>query len=282
MRSKLRFTLELRILTTPDRILWSLATVFSKVQLRFYSNQGNSYDLIVSVFNEDDNIFRASYINLLLSPPPQKKKPAPLTCITTGNELNEAVTNCDEKTIGKVCSIDICGGRLRMNSSSINGVNISNKNIILNCQKVCPTKRCVLDGLSKSRFFKGSICNLTVQNRIFMNGFHPLTGGSIWADKNSSITIVNGSFVNNTAPFGIAVIVQSSRLTIEGLDTSIVNNTGAGTPILGLSSQLNISNAIFSGNNISKYDAAVLLFNSTITASGVSFLKSKKSKSIDC
>lgn len=161
-----------------------------------------------------------------------------------------------------------------MNSISRDGINVSNKNIFLNCQKLCPTKRCIIDGLGKSRMLYGSGYNLTILNFIFINGFHPDDGGSIRGDNDSLITIINCSFVNNTAPFGSAVIVHNSRLIIEGLETSIVNNTGIWPPLQILSSALNISNAIFASNNVSEYAGAVLLFDSTIQVSDVHVVNS--------
>jgi hypothetical protein len=94
--------------------------------------------------------------------------------------------------------------------------------------------RCIIDGQGVSRMFYGSSCNFTVQNFIFTNGFHRDEGGSIKADNNSIISIVNCSFVNNTAPYGSAVIVNQSSLMIDGLETSFVNNTGVGPPIQGV------------------------------------------------
>jgi hypothetical protein len=198
--------------------------------------------LLVGNFDDDNYGWKISNVNLQSSPPPQTKKPKKQpSCVATSNELQEAVNNCVMTTVGKSCNIDACEGRLQINTSSREGINISNKNIILNCQILCPTKRCVIDGLGKYRMFYGSGYNLTVQNFIFINGFHRSTGGSIWAIQNSFITVVNCSFVNNTAIHGSAVVVKNSSLTIEGLETSIVNNTGIGPPIQVLSSQLNMS-----------------------------------------
>jgi hypothetical protein len=76
------------------------------------------------------------------------------------------------------------------------------------------------------------------------------------------VTIIHCSFVNSTAPFGSAIQVKSSKLTVDGNETSFVNNTGTGPPLEVLSSQLNISHAVFAGTQVSKYKAAILLFES--------------------
>jgi hypothetical protein len=108
-------------------------------------------------------------VNLPSTPPPQKKKPEnQRTCVNNQNELQEAVNNCSNILFGKSCTIDICPVRLYMESSSSNGINLSNKNIVFNCQKLCPKMRCIIDGQGISRMFYGSTCNFTVQNFIVM------------------------------------------------------------------------------------------------------------------
>lgn len=240
--------------------------------------------MYVSSFDEDDDAYRYSQINFPNSPPPQKEKPTKQQkeyqvwqqpCVTSGYELINAVDNCNLKENGPSCSIGICGSRLQIDCSSNNGINISNMNIKLRCQKVCPTQQCILDGMGVSRIFYGSNSGLTVTDDIiFANGFHPENGGAIKFDR-SVVNVVICSFVNNTAPFGSAVIVNNSMLTVDGLETTIVNNTGTGPPIEILSSQFNISTAIFAGNNISEYDATILVFNSSIEIYDVHFDKSQ-------
>jgi Hint module len=222
-----------------------------------------TWDLYFGVFALDDNSFGGTQINMLpKQPSPSNKLAKAPTCISTENELRQAVSDCGKNGSGLACTIDICQSTLHVNNSSKTSIDISNKNIILGCS--CLTNRCILDGMNSSRIFYGSRTNFTAQNVIFANGFHPEDGGSIKFVDNSIVTMSNCSFVNNTAPFGSAIIVNNSKLTIEDLETSIINNTGLGPPIEILSSQLYVSNAVFVDNNAEEYNAAILSFNSTI------------------
>jgi hypothetical protein len=210
------------------------------------------------------------HCNFFSEKPTQQKN-----CVNNQNEWQEAVNNYSNVMAGKSCTIDVCPVRLFLDNSSVNGINLSNQNIVSNCQKSCPKMRCIIDGQGVSRMFYGSRCNLTFQNFILTNGFHRYEGGSIKEENNSLVSIVNCSFVNNTAPYGSAIIVNQSSLMINGVETSFVNNTGVGPPIQGFSSLVNISNAVFSDNNVStKFSSAILLFQSTIEVSDVHILKS--------
>jgi hypothetical protein len=174
------------------------------------------------------------------------------------------------------CLIRVCSYRLQTSdsSSSYNGTDISNKNIYLQCDQVCVPKRCIVDGSGITRLFYGSNTNIAFVNFIFANGFHPIEGGAIKLENNSIASMINCSFVNNSAPSGSAVQVNYSQLIVHGIEASFVNNTGIGPPLEVLSSRLNISHTIFAGNQISEYLADILLFSSTIDMYDIHFFNS--------
>jgi hypothetical protein len=90
---------------------------------------------------------------------------------------------------------------------------------------------------------------------------------------NSIVTLIDCSFVNNSAYSGSAVHVNSSNLFVHGLETSIVNNTGTAPPFEVISGRMDISHASFAGNMASKYQAAILLLDSNISYYDVHVLK---------
>jgi hypothetical protein len=73
--------------------------------------------------------------------------------------------------------------------------------------------------------------------------------------------MINCSFVNNSAPSGRSVQVNNSQLIVSGIETSFVKNTGRSPPLKVLSSHMNISHAIFTGNEVSEYMDDILLFD---------------------
>jgi hypothetical protein len=227
---------------------------------------------------DTDNLYVGSGVIFPMSPPTPVLVNPPrepeCVCVYTRSDLTEAVKICNPTMDGPSCRIDICSTRLTMTGTNNNGVDISNKNIVLVCDASCPAKRCILDGLGFSRFFYGSNTNVTFINFIFFNGFHPNNGGSIKIENNSIASFINCSFVSNSSPFGSTIYVDNTNLTITGIASSIINNTGIGPTIHVLSSHLNISDAVFANNNETMYSAELLLFNTTIEVYNVHFLRS--------
>jgi Hint module len=228
---------------------------------------------------DSDEAIQASGVIFPITPPPPKgnspnRQPI---CVATRRELRNEVRNCEHKMNEPSCLIDVCSTKLPIvdqASTDVNGLDISTKNIVFNCEESCVSKRCIIDGMGISRMFYGSYTNITFQNFVFANGYHTNDGGSMKMENNSIVTLVNCSFVNNTAPFGSALVVSDSVLIVEGVVTSIVNNTGTGPPIQVLSSHLNLSNAMFVNNKASEYVATIFMFNSTINVYDVHFQKS--------
>jgi Hint module len=250
------------------------------------------YDLCVEFRNEGPKEeYKQTGVTFPKSPPPPDPLPKPQPfCVETEQDLIKAITYCDSKLNEPSCLIDICSIRLPIlgnistlkntNNTIKHGIDISNKNIIFSCEKTCPRKRCILDGASVSRIFYGSYTNITFLNFIFVNGYHPLDGGAIKVENISIATIINCSFVNNSAPFGSAIQGRNSIVTVKGNETSFVNNSGIGPPVEVLSSEMNISQSIFAGNVVSKYQAAILLFDSNLTSYDVHYLNSSLSSSM--
>jgi Hint module len=220
------------------------------------------------------------------TPPAPTSLPTPGSgsiCIETEQELKRAVKSCNQRVNESSCLIDICSIHLSihgastssgMNETKYQGIDTSNKNIMLRCEASCPGKRCILDGLSTTRLFYGSFTNITFLNFIFTNGYHPTDGGAMKFDNNSMVTMINCSFANNTAPSGSAVYINNSNIFVLGKETSIVNNTGMIPPFAIFSSQMNISQASFAGNKVSEYRAAILLLDSNISYYDIQVYKS--------
>jgi Hint module len=249
--------------------------------LTHYIYQADNYDLTVAFLQEGyQEDYKTTGVNFPETPPPSEPiqaEPQP-ECIESESALREVVKNCKRKMNETSCLLDICSIRLPItggNTSSSHGLDISNKNIVLSCEKTCPKKRCILDGLGRSRLFYGSNTNITFLNFVFMNGYHPYDGGSIKLEGNSIVTAINCSFYNNSAQYGSAIRVQNSQLKLSGSETSFVNNTGRSPPLEVLSSRMNISQAIFAGNQVTDYQAAVFLYDSAIEIYQVQYFKSQ-------
>jgi Hint module len=237
----------------------------------------DSYDLWVRVMDEASATWKETGVVFPVTPPAPALTPKPETeCVVTTQELRKAVNNCYNGMNETLCLINICNNRLLMPAASISskGIDLSNKNIYLRCDQECAPKRCILDGSSITRLFYGSNTNITFLNFIFANGFHPDSGGAIKLENNSIVTMINCSFVNNSAPSGSAVQVNNSQLIVSGIETSLINNTGISPPLEVLSSYMNISHAVFAGNQVLEYLADILLFNSNTTMYDVHFLNS--------
>jgi hypothetical protein len=125
------------------------------------------------------------------TPPAPQPKPVPAgQCVETERGFRRAITNCDQRMNESSCVVDICSTRLSipgiidpiLNTTIVQGIDTSNKNIIVSCEESCKSKRCIFDGLQTSRLFYGSYTNITFLNFIFTNGFHPNEGGAIQFD----------------------------------------------------------------------------------------------------
>jgi Hint module len=247
------------------------------------------HDMWVAFRDVDSNTWKETGVVFPVTPPAPAPAPLPNPqgkCVFMTKELTKAVNGCDKSMNETSCLIDICSNRLSLSASNLSssnkGIDISNKNIYLRCDQECAPKRCILDGSGITRLFYGSNTNITFLNFIFANGFHPDNGGAIKVENNSIVTMINCSFVNNSASSGSAVQVNNSQLIVRGIETSVINNTGISPPLVVLSSQMFISHAIFTGNQVSKYLADVLLFDSTMDMYGVHFLNSTTVPSKDC
>jgi Hint module len=247
-----------------------------------------SYDLWVVFWKVESGTNTETGIVFPKTPPEQPitRKPQPQeVCVFTTKELTKTVKDCNKSMNETSCLIDICSNRILIaapTNSSYKGIDLSNKNIYLRCDQECAPKRCILDGSGITRHFYGSNTNITFVNFIFANGFHPTDGGAIKLENNSIATMINCSFVNNSAPSSSAVQLNNSQLIMSGIETSLINNTGISPPLEVLSSQMNISHAIFSGNQVSEYLADILLFDSNITMYDVHFLNSTMVPSKNC
>jgi hypothetical protein len=239
----------------------------------------------------DDN-FPVSRVNFPSKPPPQKKKQrSESICASSEEELQEAVDKCDKGTHETSCQIDVCQTRIEIAQRpdplfrrlATNGIDVTNKNILFSCQNQCPTQRCILDGLGTSRILYGENSNITFQNFILANGYDADEGGAIKLVNNSIVTLSNCSFWNNNAPFGSAISVENANLIIDGVETSIVNNSGIGLPIKVVRSIFNLSHTVFGVTEVSLYGNAILMLASTINVVNVtSVTVADKATSDDC
>jgi hypothetical protein len=71
----------------------------------------------------------------------------------------------------------------------------------------------------------------------------------------------------------VTILLQLSSTAHFSTTVPIVNNPGTGPPLLVLSSHMNSSNAIFSGNQVLEYNSEILLFNLTFKPYGLHFSK---------
>lgn len=97
---------------------------------------------------------------------------------------------------------------------------------------------------------------------------------AIKLENSSIITLSNCSFWNNSAFMGSAISINNTKLIVDGVEASFVNNTGSGPPINSMSSEINITQASFAGNKVSQYGTAISLFNSAIEFVDVHIIQS--------
>lgn len=57
-------------------------------------------------------------------------------------------------------------------------------------------------------------------------------------------------FVKNSAAIGGSVSIRNSKLMITSTQSSLINIAGEGSPLRSHSSDLNVIDSIFNGNNI--------------------------------
>ncbi len=91
----------------------------------------------------------------------------------------------------------------------------------------------ILDGLGLDTFFFIDKCeNITFSNLTFRNGLASFAGGAIYntGDANN-LTLINVSFINNTAMNGGAVYTKSALTTI--INSTFINNTASSSSFYG-------------------------------------------------
>jgi hypothetical protein len=167
------------------------------------------------------------------------------TCVTTYTALRKRVVSCNNAWNSFPCVITICKNRIHVKRRRARAIDISNKNILMNCQ-LQNSKRCKIDGRGISRIFYGSNTNVTFRNIIFMNGYSANGGGALLAKNGSTINLVNCSIVRSSALNGGAMKIQNSTLTVT--HSSFNNNDGSGPPLESYTSDLYLMHTLFVGN----------------------------------
>jgi Hint module len=245
------------------------------------SPEDDEYDMLVA-YRQEYTEFKTAGVNFPARPPDPSvlSGPRPTICVASDLDFRKEIKRCKQTMNDVSCQIEVCrfilpekGSNVSVfNTSNNNGIDITNMNIIFSCEESCLSK-CVFDGWGRYRLFYGSSANVTFYNFIFSNGLHPTNGGAIKVENNSILNLINCSFVNNSAPFGSAVYVSNSKLYVNGIESNIVNNTGISPPFEVVSSQMNMSHAVFAGNTASEYQAAILLYDSIVNYSDVHVLR---------
>ncbi len=142
-----------------------------------------------------------------------------------------------------------------------------------------------IDGAGANRIFSiDSNANVIIKQIMLLNGYHSFTGGAIYKDSGSSLTIVNSSFMgNSTVALGGAIYSNGGPLTI--VNSIFSGNTVTGEVIVSGAAiasygdtTLTIVNSTFNGNSagensgiIENSGAAMHLYNTIVvgTTSGV-------------
>lgn len=194
-------------------------------------------------------------------------------CKQNDSDIRDAVEQCGRNSSGVPCRIDVCKTPIRITgpasgisgNATESGIDLSNKDIIMDCVLPCPTDRCILDGGGDSRLFYGSNSNISFRNFVFANGYDTESGGAFKMENQSIVSFANCSFLNNSALIGGgAIFTNDTELLMEGNMTSLVDNTGNGAPIELFSSDFILRNAFFDGNNVSEFGGGILSFDSKI------------------
>lgn len=207
-------------------------------------------------------------------------------CVQSDREIRDAVKQCTRNTSRVPCRIDVCKTPIRitrpaspsrrLGTTTESGIDLSNKDIIIDCVLPCPTGQCRLEGNGDSRLFYGSNSNVTFRSFVFANGYDPKSGGAFKMENKSVVSLLNSTFLNNSASMGGgAIFVNDTELLMDGKMTSLINNTGSGAPIELFSSRFNLKYAIFDGNSISKFGEGIVSFDSKISFGNLTFVKQK-------
>jgi hypothetical protein len=194
--------------------------------------------------------YSIAYIAIQSSSGQQSRK---TSCVTTYLTLRKQVGLCNNTLNMAPCDISICRAQIKMKSmvSGSHAMNISNKNIVINCQ-LKNNKRCMIDGQGLSRIFYGSNVAVTFRNIIFSNGYSSISGGALYLSK-SFVNLFNCSFMNNSAASGGAIMIKKSTFYMTGTESSFINNTGNRPGLVGYSSDFYLYDTIFKGNKMTKY-----------------------------
>ena len=139
-------------------------------------------------------------------------------CIRTGLELIAAIAHAPLSRPGEAAyPINICSARIYVVDNTGKGIDVSKKNIALNCALSDPTKKCILDGKMSTRILYGESAQLSVERIRFSNGKAD-KGGAMYFTGQSSVTINKGClFADNVATTGGAIYMDtSSTLVIQG------------------------------------------------------------------
>lgn len=220
----------------------------------------NLSDILFSHYDWSLGDYHKSQMNLRPTPP--RRMPRQMQtiqdslkpCVTTYKNLKNQVRMCNNTLEMAPCVINICRARIEMTKISgvPNPINLSNKNILINCQRRS-YKSCMLDGKRLSSFFYGFNVDVTFHGMIFANGNDSGSGGALFIASDSLLNLVNCSFVNNSAAFAGAIDISTTTLHMSGSQSSFINNTGNAPALAGFISDLNLHDTLFEENIITEY-----------------------------
>jgi hypothetical protein len=140
------------------------------------------------------------------------------------------------------------------------GIDISNKNIIIQCTLSSGSKRCILDGSGLSRIFYGSNVNISFDKINFSNGSAAADdndgrGGALMI-SDSTVHLQQCAFFRNKAVDGGAISIRNSDFFIEESRTAslgtvfVANEAMTSGGALDMQDLLvsDIKNTVFQGN----------------------------------
>lgn len=136
-----------------------------------------------------------------------------------------------------------------------NGIKITKDNIIIDGAGY------TIDGAGQARIFNISSNNVTLKNIIFANGYSTENGGAIFT--NTSLNIINSTFIHNTAKLGGAIYIESNFADCKINSTFINNNANSAGAIYFNRGITNITLTCYFEQNTAKKGGGAIFVKGT-------------------
>ena len=185
--------------------------------------------------------------------------------VTSYQELVNQVNNIQEKT-QKNHVINLKPGNYnateQISLKSSNGINY---NLTINGNNV------VLDGQNRFEFMRVENCTVEFRN-VTLKNFYTQTGDSVFNILYSNASVVNSTFINNSARYGGALYTARSNISI--VDSTFINNTAiyAGGAVYVDYSNINVTNATIFNNTSDSNSGGMAVYGVNMTMTDVTFI----------